>query len=71
MDFEISRYIYTHPFRQGNLKNGEHTKDFVNEHFNFNSFEIEQDRVNIISNSENYEINYEIKSRGRIRLCRS
>ena len=38
-------------------------KDFGDEYFEFSNFEVEEDEVNVETNSENYEINYEIKSK--------
>jgi hypothetical protein len=41
----------------------EDDEDFGDEHFEFSNFEVEGDEVNIETNSENYEINYEIESK--------
>jgi hypothetical protein len=38
-------------------------KDFGDEYFKFSNFEVEEDDVNVETNSENYEINYEIESK--------
>lgn len=43
--------------------NDKEDKDFDDEHFDFGSFEIEDDEVKVTSESENSEIEYEIKSK--------
>ena len=44
-------------------KGDKEDKDFDDEHFEFSNIEIEKDEVKIESNSENYEIKYEIESK--------
>ena len=45
-------------------KEDKEDKDFEDEHFEFSNFEVEEDEVKVESNSENYEIEYEIESKG-------
>lgn len=45
-------------------KEDKEDKDFGDEHFEFSTFEVEEDNVKVESNSENYEIEYEIESKG-------
>jgi hypothetical protein len=45
-------------------KEDKEDKDFGDEHFEFSTFEVEEDEVKVESNSENYEIEYEIESKG-------
>lgn len=48
-----------------NNNNYNDNKDFGNEHFKFSNFEIEEDKVKIKSNSENYKIEYAIESKNK------
>ena len=47
----------------GDEKSDKEDKDFDDEHFEFSNIEIEKDKVKVESNSENYEIKYEIESK--------